>query len=85
PPLALASDPSARQEGRAEAVETLDRDQAGLGELLAESAGAPRTDPLAAPLTGSGGTTATAGAGADAVRIDELTPEERQAVRRYFQ
>ena len=85
PPLALASDPSARQDGRDEAVETQDRDQAGLGELISESAGAPRTDPLAAPVTGSGGALAEPGRGADAVRIDELTPEERQAVRRFFQ
>ena len=85
PPLALASDPSARQDGRDEAVETQDRDQAGLGELISESAGAPRTDPLTAPVSGSGGALADPGRGADAVRIDELTPEERQAVRRFYQ
>lgn len=85
PPLALASDPTARQEGRAEAVETADRDQAGLGELISESAGAPRTDPLAAPAPAAGGALAEPGRGADAVRIDELTPDERRAVRRFFQ
>jgi len=85
PPLELASDPSARQDGRVEAVETQDRDQAGLGEQISESAGAPRTDPLTAPVSGSGGALADPGRGADAVRIDELTPEERQAVRRFYQ
>jgi hypothetical protein len=85
PPLALASEPTARRDGRAEAVETADRDQAGLGELISESAGAPRTDPLAEQSPAIGGTLAEPGRGADAVRIDELTPDERRAVRRFFQ
>lgn len=84
PPLALASDPADRRDGTDAALESRDTDQAGLGDLISESAGAPRTDPLRGPETGAAGTIADPGRGADAARVDELTPAERRAVRRFF-
>lgn len=84
PPLALADTPAEGRDGQSEALESAEADQAALGEMLSESAGAPRTDLRRDAATGTGGTFHESTNHTDAARVDELSPAERRAVRRFF-
>lgn len=85
-PLTFEPDATDLQTKKTEALESTDYRDAALGDRLGMSDAQPEVDPSVEVKTGPGGSIGSAGAGADAVWLQQnVSPEERRRLRTFFQ
>ena len=85
-PLAFEQDQTNLGTKKTEALESDDFRDAALGDQVGMSTGVPEVDPTVQVRVESGGAIRNAGAGADAVWLQQnVSPEERRRLRSFFQ
>lgn len=85
-PLTFEQEQTDLKTTKTEGLESDDFRDAAIGDQVGMSTGVPEVDPNVAIQVQSGGTISNAGAGADAVWLQQnVSPEERRRLRSFFQ